>query len=155
MHPALHPGQSAKILRNSEFIGWIGQIHPKVQSYLGLSTAAYVFQVNMSDLTDVRIPFYEEVSKFPEVRRDLAFYVDSELAASELMNCAESASGEYLIGLKLFDVYQPKDIDNKGKSVALGLTFQHPSRTLTDDEVNHSIESVVEKLRASHGAELR
>ena len=154
-HAALHPGQSAKILRNDKFIGWIGQVHPKIQSYLGLSTAAYVFQVNIDDLTDVRIPFYEEVSKFPEVRRDLAFYVDSELAASELMNCAESASGEYLIGLKLFDVYQPKDVDNKGKSVALGLTFQHPSRTLTDEEVNHSIESVVAQLKASYDAELR
>ena len=85
----------------------------------------------------------------------MAFYVDSELAASELMNCAESASGEYLIGLKLFDVYQPKDVDNKGKSVALGLTFQHPSRTLTDEEVNSSIESVVSKLKSSYGAELR
>ena len=114
-----------------------------------------MFQVNIDDLTDVRVPLYEEVSKFPEVRRDLAFYVDSELAASELMNCAESASGEYLIGLKLFDVYQPKDVDNKGKSVALGLTFQHPSRTLTDEEVNDSIESVVSKLKSSYGAELR
>lgn len=109
----------------------------------------------MADLKDVRVPFYEEVSKFPEVRRDLAFYVDGELAASELMSCAESASGEHLIGLKLFDVYQPKDIDNKGKSVALGLTFQHPSRTLTDEEVNHSIEKVVAKLKSSYGAELR
>jgi phenylalanyl-tRNA synthetase beta chain len=154
-HSALHPGQSAKILRNGEFIGWIGQIHPKVQSYLGLHTPVYVFQVSMSNLTEVKLPFYEEVSKFPEVRRDLAFYVDREIAASELMSCAKSASGEHLIGLKLFDVYQPKDIDNKGKSVALGLTFQHPSRTLTDEEVNQSIESVVSKLKSSYGAELR
>jgi phenylalanyl-tRNA synthetase beta chain len=64
-------------------------------------------------------------------------------------------AGTLLVDLKLFDVYQGKDIDNKGKSVALGLTFQHESRTLTDDEINKAIDTIVAELGAHCGAELR
>ena len=81
--------------------------------------------------------------------------VDASVEASSLVNCAKNAAGKHLVDLKLFDLYQSKDVDNKGKSVALGLTFQHPSRTLTDEEVNHSIESVVANLKSAYGAELR
>ena len=60
-----------------------------------------------------------------------------------------------LKNLKLFDVYQGKGIDPTRKSIALGLTFQHASRTLTDDEINHSMDSIVTSLEAQLGASLR
>ena len=154
-HPALHPGQAASICRNGEKIGWIGQLHPKIQKRLGISTEAYLFQVDFSKIEDVRIPSFQEVSKFPEVKRDLAFLVDTSVAAQHLVNSAREAAGKHLIDLKLFDVYQSKDVDSKGKSIALGLTFQDDSRTLTDEEINHAIDSVVSHLAEICGAELR
>ena len=154
-HPALHPGQAASICRNGEKIGWIGQLHPKIQKRLGISTEAYLFQVDFSKIEDVRIPSFQEVSKFPEVKRDLAFLVDTSVPAQHLVNSAREAAGKHLIDLKLFDVYQSKDVDSKGKSIALGLTFQDDSRTLTDEEINHAIDSVVSHLAEICGAELR
>ncbi len=154
-HPALHPGQAASICRNGQRIGWIGQLHPKIQKRLGISTEAYLFQVDFSKIEDVRIPSFQEVSKFPEVKRDLAFIVDTSVPAQHLVNSAREAAGKHLIDLKLFDVYQSKDVDSKGKSIALGLTFQDDSRTLTDEEINHAIDSVVSHLAEICGAELR
>ena len=154
-HPALHPGQSAMVSRNGEQVGWIGQLHPKLQAQLDFSTPVYLFQVDVAKVSESRLPKFSEVSKFPAVRRDLAFLVDSEIAAADLMSEARNAAGEHLIDLMLFDVYQSKDIDNKGKSLALGLTFQHASRTLTDEEINTSIDRVVKKLDVKFKAELR
>ena len=154
-HPALHPGQAASICRNGQKIGWIGQLHPKIQKRLGISTEAYLFQVDFSKIEDVRIPSFQEVSKFPEVKRDLAFLVDTSVPAQHLVNSAREAAGKHLIDLKLFDIYQSKDVDTKGKSIALGLTFQDDSRTLTDEEINHAIDSVVSHLAEICGAELR
>ena len=154
-HPALHPGQSAMVSRNGEQVGWIGQLHPKLQAQLDFSTPVYLFQFDVAKVSESRLPKFSEVSKFPAVRRDLAFLVDSQIASADLMLEARNAGGEHLVDLMLFDVYQSKDIDNKGKSLALGLTFQHASRTLTDDEINMSIDRVVKKLDVKFKAELR
>jgi phenylalanyl-tRNA synthetase beta chain len=154
-HPALHPGQSAMLSRNGEQVGWVGQLHPKLQAQLDFSTPVYLFQVDVAKVSESRLPKFSEVSKFPAVRRDLAFLMDSQIASADLMSEARNAAGEHLVDLMLFDVYQSKDIDNKGKSLALGLTFQHASRTLTDDEINSSIDRVVKKLDIKFKAELR
>ena len=154
-HPALHPGQSAMVSRNGEQVGWIGQLHPKLQAQLDFSTPVYLFQVDVAKVSESRLPKFSEVSKFPAVRRDLAFLMDSQIASADLMSEARNAAGEHLVDLMLFDVYQSKDIDSKGKSLALGLTFQHASRTLTDNEINMSIDRVVKKLDIKFKAELR
>jgi len=75
--------------------------------------------------------------------------------AGDLLNLAKAVAGDQLINLKLFDVYHSKDVENKGKSVALGLTFQHSSRTLTDEEINLAIDRVVSELGIKFKAELR
>ena len=154
-HPALHPGQSAMVSRNDEQVGWIGQLHPKLQSQLDFNTPVYLFQVDVAKVSESRLPKFSDVSKFPAVRRDLAFLIDSQITSADLMSEARNAAGEHLIDLMLFDVYQSKDIDNKGKSLALGLTFQHASRTLTDDEINLAIDRVIKKLDIKFKAELR
>ena len=154
-HPALHPGQSAAVVRSGEPLGWVGQLHPKIQADLGISTPVYLFQVNFDKIAPSKLPKFEEVSKFPEVRRDLAFFVDNSVQAAELLIAAEAAAGDQLTNLKLFDVYHSKDVENKGKSVALGLTFQHSSRTLTDEEINLAIDRVIMKLGSKFKAELR
>jgi phenylalanyl-tRNA synthetase beta chain len=95
------------------------------------------------------------LSKYPEVRRDLAFLFDQSVDAAEIVGCVESAANETLKNLKLFDVYQGKGIDPNRKSVALGLTFQDVSRTLTDEEINVSIGEIVAALEKNLDANLR
>ena len=146
VHPALHPGQCAQLTRNGEAIGWVGQLHPRIKSSVGIDSDVYLFQIDADKISEVRIPIHEEVSKFPEVKRDLAFFVEASIGAQTLIDHAKNVAGELLIHLKLFDVYQSKDVENKGKSIALGLTFQHSSRTLTDEEINHAIDAVVAQL---------
>jgi len=154
-HPALHPGQSAEILSNDQQVGWIGRLHPAVEAKLEIGKPIYVFHVDISMINEFTTIKAQEVSKFPEVRRDLAFMVAVDVSAQQLIDEARAAAGKSLSDLKLFDVYHGKDVETKGKSIALGLTFQHSSRTLTDEEINKSIEKVVSQLNQVLGAELR
>lgn len=154
-HPALHPGQSASVLRDGSPIGWVGRVHPAVLAKLDIATEFYLFELDLSKLTSGRLPAFVAVSKFPEVRRDLAFFVPADLESARLLGAARGVAGEFLTNLKLFDLYHSKDIENKGKSVAIGLTFQHFSRTLSDEEVAAAVNRVVEELQNRFGAVLR
>lgn len=152
---ALHPGQSAKISLNDEIIGHIGAIHPEIQKKLGISQAVYLFEIKLSAITTKDLPDFTPLSKHPEVRRDLAIIIDREIAANSVLNAVKSAAGAYLTNLTLFDIYEGKGIDPKRKSLALGLTFQHSSRTLNEDEVNTVIDDVVGTLGKEFSATLR
>jgi len=95
------------------------------------------------------------LSKFPEVRRDLAILLERGIEANSVLNAVREVAGDELRNLRLFDIYEGKGIDLKEKSLALGLTYQHSSRTLNEDEVNASVERVVSQLQQRFGATLR
>lgn len=154
-HSAMHPGQTAGVYRNGQLVGYIGALHPTVQQQLDIPQAAYMFELEQAPLLLARIPSFSALSKFPEVRRDLAILVDRNLAVDALLMAVKKQAGEYLSDLKVFDVYIGKGIDPQRKSVAMGLTFQHPSRTLTEDEISASTTSVVKYLEAHFAATLR
>ncbi len=154
-HPALHPGQTAVISRNGENVGYIGAIHPELQKKLGLSQTIYLFEVKLSAITDSELPKFTELSKFPEVRRDLAILISREIEAETVLEVVRNTAGNELKNLRLFDIYEGKGIDTKAKSLALGLTYQHSSRTLTEDEVNVSVDRVVAQLQQRFNATLR
>ncbi|WP_299768121.1 phenylalanine--tRNA ligase subunit beta [uncultured Pseudoteredinibacter sp.] len=154
-HSALHPGQSAAIELNGEIVGYLGALHPQIQQELGLNQSVYLFEIEQAALAEAKLPAFNPLSKFPEVRRDLALLVARETTADALLDGVKAAAGEQLIDLKVFDVYTGKGIDAERKSVALGLTYQHPSRTLTEEEINSSVDAVVKRLEDELGASLR
>ncbi|MDO6682752.1 phenylalanine--tRNA ligase subunit beta [Oceanobacter sp. 5_MG-2023] len=158
-HSALHPGQTARIdkLIDGEWteLGWMGALHPETQKQVDIKQTLFVVQLDMSLLLQTTIPAFEELSKYPEMRRDLALVVDKHLAVDDVLEQIRSQAGEYLAKLNLFDVYEGKGIDPDRKSLALGLTWQHPSRTLTDQEVNDSVDAVLSHLEQTLGATLR
>ena len=154
-HSALHPGQSAIISRDGQVVGRVGALHPELQKKLGLSQPVFVFEVKLSAVTTGKLPDFTELSKFPEVRRDLAIIIDRDEESASVLNVVREAAGEALTNLRLFDIYEGKGIDPKRKSLALGLTFQHSSRTLNEDEVNVNVDRVVNILETKFGATLR
>jgi phenylalanyl-tRNA synthetase beta chain len=154
-HPALHPGQTARIERDGREVGYIGALHPELIKTLGLDRAVFVFELVLADVAKGRLPKFHELSRFPEVRRDLALLADREVAATAVLDVIRENAGEWLTDLRLFDVYQGKGIDPHRKSLAVGLTWQHPSRTLTDDEVNASTQQILTSLEERLNATLR
>ena len=154
-HPALHPGQCARILHRGEEAGWIGTLHPAVRAKLGLKVDALLFEVRLDALTQGRVPAFTPLSRHPEVRRDLAFLVDADLPVQSLLDTIRGQAGEWLVDSHLFDVYQGKGVPEGRKSVALGLTWQHPSRTLNDEEINQLVDAIVAESHQHLGAELR
>ncbi|MGM0637657.1 MAG: phenylalanine--tRNA ligase subunit beta [Pseudomonadota bacterium] len=154
-HPALHPGQCARILHRGEEAGWIGTLHPAVRAQLGLKLDAVMFEVRLDSLTHGLVPAFTPLSRFPEVRRDLAFLVDEHLPVQALLDTLHGQAGEWLTESRLFDVYQGKGVPEGRKSVALGLTWQHPSRTLNDEEINQLVDVIITESRQHLGAELR
>ena len=152
---ALHPGQCAGIYRQGQLVGYVGLLDPRVQQTLDLDQAVYLFELKLALLTPKRLPNAAPLSRFPEVRRDIAIIVDSSVNAAEINTCVMQAADETFRNLKLFDVYQGKGIDPNRKSIALGLTFQHVSRTLTDEEISVSVDQIVTALESQLAASLR
>ncbi len=154
-HPALHPGQAARVEREGRLVGYVGRIHPRVQKGLDLSQPVYVFELLSAEVLAGQLPAFSGISKFPEVRRDLALIVGQDVSAEALSMAVRQNAGSYLIDLKIFDVYQGKGIENNRKSVGLGLTFRDSSRTLTEEEINGAVESVVNAMKEQFSASLR
>lgn len=154
-HAALHPGQCARIERAGRLVGFVGSLHPQLASDLGIDQPVYLFELLLSEIREGRLPVFCELSRFPEVRRDLAILVAREISAEAVLGCIREAAGEHLTDLKLFDVYQGKGIDPLSKSVAVGLTWQHPSRTLNDDEVSTAMQQILASLEKRFDATLR
>ncbi|MFL0802274.1 MAG: phenylalanine--tRNA ligase subunit beta [Agarilytica sp.] len=151
----LHPGQAAEIFINGQSVGVIGALHPGVLQKLDIPKATYVFELTLDAVLQSSVASFTPVSKFPEVARDLAVVVDRGLCVSELEKSITNGAGEYLKNLKVFDVYSGEGIDPQRKSVAFNLTFQHPSRTLNEEEINNPMASIVKQLEEEFDARLR
>ena len=159
-NPALHPGQSAELRwKNADnqwqTAGWIGALHPQLMKQLGIKGEAFVFEVSLDALTQAQVPRFNSLSRFPEMRRDLALIINQDQVVGDLLREAEAQAGQWLQKITLFDIYQGKGIEEGKKSLALGLTWQHPSRTLTDEEINAQVDQVVTALAQQYSAQLR
>lgn len=154
-HSALHPGQTAKVVRDGETVGYIGALHPQVQKELSLKGNVFAFEIKLSAVQAGKVAHFQQLSKYPEVRRDLAFIVEESTPVAHMMAAAKDCAGEWLQELRLFDVYQGKGVEEQRKSVALGLTWQHASRTLNDEEINSLVDQIVCTLQDRFGASLR
>ena len=154
-HPALHPGQTAQILRDGEHVGWLGAIHPQVAKSLDIDQTMYLFELTTDSLQRGSLPAYQAVSKYPAIRRDLAIVVDRSVSAQNVQDCVRKAAPQTLLKVELFDMYTGEGIDSGRKSLALGLTLQDLSRTLTDSDVDAVVERVISALQSDFRATLR
>jgi phenylalanyl-tRNA synthetase beta chain len=154
-NPALHPGQSACIKQNGEIVGWLGALHPQVQKSLDIDPRVYVFELKQSAVGMSKIPKFSALSRFPEVRRDLAILLDENIPVAEILAVINETSSDLVKETQLFDIYQGKGVAKGIKSVAFGLILQEFSRTLTDSDVDSEIENIVSALNQQFAATLR
>jgi len=154
-HPALQPGQTASIQLDGVAVGWMGALHPNLAKPLGLKQAVYLLEISLKAVRQVEVPAFKPLSKFPGMSRDLALVVTDATPVADVMSLIREKAGDYLTKLNLFDIYQGKGIDPDRKSLALGLTWQHPSRTLNEEEVNEAVDNILAHLADRIDAQLR
>lgn len=152
--PVLHPGQSAVLLVDGETVGRVGRLHPEIEAHCGIE-GVYVFDVD-ADLVLARpLRLHRALSKYPRVRRDLAVVVDKSISAGQIERTVLATLGENLVDFTLFDVYEGKGIDSNEKSLAIGLTFQSQTATLTDEQIGGFADSALRALQEKLSARLR
>lgn len=151
----LHPGQTAEVLRAGRSVGWMGKLHPRVQAELEISGPVYLFELELEGLSQGSLPRFAELSRFPEVRRDIALLVDERLAAADVMAVVRASAGEELRDTNLFDVYKGPGVEAGKRSLALSLVWQHPERTLQDEEVQSKLDTVIARLKERFNVSLR
>ena len=151
----LHPGRAARLLRRGDPVGWLGELHPSLVKALEFTYAPLLFELDVKAALAVERPAYREVSRFPQVRRDLAVVLDESVALSSLTERVTLTASSLLRDLRVFDVYRGSGVEAGRKSVALGLIFQDISRTLTEDDVAGIMAAVVADLRVSLNAKIR
>jgi len=154
-HPAFHPGRSARIELDGESIGWIGELHPRLQQKYDLPIAPVLWEVDAAALQMQPIPRYVEVSKFPPVRRDLAIVVDESLAVDVAFFALNGELPTVVTDVSLFDIYRGKGIEQGKKSLAFRVLMQDTERTLKDEEVDGVMQKIMQIFASRLDAKLR
>ncbi len=148
----LHPGQSARIILQGKNVGVIGKLHPNT-----LKDDVYVFEINLDKLL-MNYPSrmsYKEIPKFPSISKDIAFILDKNIPAGDVMATIKKAGGKLLQSISVFDVYTGENVDASKKSIAFNLNFMDSTRTLTEEEVMTVFNNIISKVVANHNAVLR
>ncbi|MHB1530331.1 MAG: phenylalanine--tRNA ligase subunit beta [Acidiferrobacteraceae bacterium] len=153
--PGLHPGQTAEITFQGRPIGYLGTVHPEVQKHLEIDDSIILLDIELEVLLQAKSVLYAEIPRVPSIRRDLAIVVARTLPAQVLTDCIRVQAGALLKELEIFDEYRGEGIDSGRKSVAVTLTLQDSSRTLTEDTVEAVIARVVSALATECDAQLR
>ena len=147
--PSLHPGVSANILVDNNIVGYIGRPHPKITK-----KDIYVCELDLDKLFNIQVKGIKskEVPKYPSVVKDMAFILDNDINAGDVITTITKKGGRIVSNVDVFDVFK---IDNNKKSVAFKITFQDLSKTLTEEEVLKSFNTIIEFIEKEYNAVLR
>lgn len=149
--PNMHPGMSARILLDREPIGIIGRVHPST-----LKDEVYVAEISLTKLIKPIKPIkYKESSKYPEIKKDLAFIVPRDMSTKEIETEIKRAGGRLLTNIEVFDVYTGENVKENEKSIAYNLTFSSIERTLTDEEIMEIFNNIINKVETKLNVKLR
>ncbi len=152
--PWLHPGQAAELIIDDSHAGWLGALHPAMANELGLKGDVFAFELDTDRVLEREVPFAKDISRFPSVRRDLAFIVPEGVHYREIRECVTDIAGHLLSQMVIFDVYAGANVEKGYKSIAIGLILQDVSCTLTDEVVEPMVAAVIaalaDRLDAQH-----
>ena len=149
--PNMHPGKSAVIMLDRKKIGIIGRVHPN-----HLKDDVYIAEFNMSFLMDKVKPIkFKAASKYPEIRKDVAFVMNKDIPSADVVSVIRKAGGRDLVSINEFDVYTGNNVLNDEKSIAYSLIFSSNERTLSEDEVMKSFDNIIKLCEEKLGVKLR
>ena len=156
VHPALHPGRSARVFVAGKEAGWIGELHPRLMRELDLAgPVPVVFELEQDPLTERSLPAAKAISRLPAARRDIAVIVADTVHAGAVLDALRQASPSHVEHVALFDVYRGPGIESGKKSLAILVLMQDTARTLTDSEIDATIADLLRVLRDRFDAAIR
>ena len=154
-HPALHPGRSAEVWMGGRSIGFLGELHPRLQQKCDLPQPAVLFELATDALLAGHSPAFAGISRMPTVRRDLAIVVDEGIAAGAILSGLRGRVPAFVREVEVFDLYRGAGVESGKKSVALRVVMQDTDRTLTDSEVDAVVSDIRLYLNEQFSAQLR
>ena len=154
--PFMHPGRCARVNSGDVELGYLGEVHPAVSDSYELPRA-YVAEIDLNIVFEIANleRSYKPLPKFPGIQRDIALIIDDAAQAGTIEEAIRERGGKYLEGVRLFDVYRGKQVEDGKKSVAYKLSFRAEDRTLTDEEASRSVAKILDHLSDKLGAILR
>ena len=159
-----HPGKSGVIFSKKDqknILAYFGELHPNILKELDIKTNAIQgFEIYLDNLVKYKIKNKKTKSRmnasdFQKSERDFAFVIDKSFKSQDLIEIISNVDNSLIQNVRIFDVYQGDAVTKGKKSIALGLTWQHPSRTLSDEDINTIIGSCVNALYDKFNAKLR
>ena len=161
-HPAMHPGRCAQVMLNGRCIGHVGELHPKWRQSYDLPQAPLMFELELDAVLQRNVPLFREVVKHQPVERDIAVMVAESVTHDALLRSiwADPAQG-LLRDAVLFDVYRAKPVPGAAaptmgeKSLAVRLTLNSDSDTLTEEQIEATVQAILDRLVSGLGARLR
>ncbi|HEY8085853.1 MAG TPA: phenylalanine--tRNA ligase subunit beta, partial [Methylophilaceae bacterium] len=154
-HPALHPGQCARVFIGDAEVGVIGVLHPRWQQQYGLQQSVVMFELELQAVLKTSVTKFSEIAKFPPLRRDIAVVVDEAIPAQNLIDAMRQANIPAVSEIALFDVYRGKGIEEHKKSLAFLVLMQDTQKTLMDQDADSAVAKLVDLLSQKFGAVLR
>ena len=147
-----HPGQSAEISVNNDVVGVVAKLHPQI-----IKEDVYVLEINLDKLLAKRTGKmkYKEISKFPSIKKDLAFVMDKKIESKTVETVIRKAAGNLLSNIEVFDVYTGENVGENEKSIAYSLTFMNVKKTLTEEEVSVVFDKIIKEVESKCEAKLR
>ncbi|MUV39375.1 Phenylalanine--tRNA ligase [Lentibacillus sp. JNUCC-1] len=152
----MHPGRCAEILVDNDVVGFIGQVHPKLEKDLDLNET-YVFDLNIETVIErfTHSLNYDPIPKYPSIARDVAFVLDTAIEAEAVRQTIVEEGKPLVKQVEVFDVYAGEHLPDDKKSIAYHMVYQHPDKTLTDDEIEASFQHIINVVNNTHNAYVR
>ena len=156
-NPSYHPGRCAKVFSGDRLLGVLGQVHPHVAGNYGVDAELYAAELRFDALYENKgsKPLYQPLPKFPAVTRDIAVVCDAAVTVGELEDAIRKGAKGLLKDAALFDIYTGTGIAPGKKSVAFNLTLRSDDRSLTAEEADADVKSILTALEQECGAVLR
>lgn len=156
-NPSYHPGRVAKMVVGNDVIAMFGEINPIVTENYDISKRVYIAEISLEKLVKYSKDNkkYIEVAKFPAVERDIAVCVDNNIEVGQIEKTIIKKSKGILEDIKLFDIYKSEKLGLDKKSIAFSLIFRSKEKTLTDEEINKTLEEIILELKKVYNADLR
>jgi len=148
----MHPGQTAEISVNNDIVGVVAKLHPSI-----CKEDVFVIEVNLDKLLAKKVGKikYKEISKFPNVKKDVAFVMDKKMTSKEVEMVIKKAGGNLLTNIEVFDIYTGENVGENEKSIAYSLTFNDTKKTLTDEEVASVFDKIITTVTNKCNVKLR